>query len=126
MNIWESGRATEHIQDIIAGTKTLEGRLNRSKFAKYNTGDIIHLREDVYDNNDKLVKELKNRVTVKIAKIGAYPDFRTMLEHVGYSNALPRANSLNDAVNTYRKYYPIADEQKYGVLAIHIAVTSPQ
>lgn len=122
MNIWESGRATEHIQDIIAGTKTLEGRLNRSKFAKYKPGDIINLREDVYDNNGKKVKEIKNKVTVKITKIGAYPDFETMLEQVGYKSALPRASSLSDAINTYRKYYPPTDEQKCGVLAIHITV----
>ena len=47
MTMWESGRESALLDEIIAGRKTVEGRLNRSKFAQYKVGDTIKLRRDV-------------------------------------------------------------------------------
>ena len=50
MKVWESGRESSLLDDIIAGRKIIEGRLNRGKFAKYSVGDIVSLRRDHRDN----------------------------------------------------------------------------
>ncbi len=120
MKIWESGRATPHIEDIKAGLKTVEGRLFRDKFAKYRVGDQIHLREDVYDMNGKLLREIPDQVRVEITKLEQFPTFKRMLDQVGFKKFLPRAKSLEEAVNEYKKFYDSEDEAKYSVIAIHI------
>jgi len=51
MNTWESGRESNLLDDIIAGRKTIEGRLNRDKFAKYTVSDQVWLRRDHRDAN---------------------------------------------------------------------------
>lgn len=120
MTTWESGRATEHLNDIIAGLKTVEGRLNSGKFAKYKPGDTINIREDIYNLNGDLIKEIPNRCIVEIVKIGVYKDFYSMLLDIGFKKALPRAISLDEAIDTYHQFYSLSDESKYGVLGIHI------
>lgn len=47
MAIWESGRESKLLDDIIAGRKTVEGRLKRGKFAEYRADDVIALRRDI-------------------------------------------------------------------------------
>lgn len=47
-HIYESERETSPLTDIKAGTKTIEARLNRGKFALYKFGDHVWLREDFY------------------------------------------------------------------------------
>ena len=49
MKIWKSGRESALLDDVIAGRKTIEGRLNRGKFAEYSVGDAISLRRDYRD-----------------------------------------------------------------------------
>ena len=48
-NIWESGRESRLLDEMIAGRKTIEGRLCRGKFAQYAPGDIVNLRRDFRD-----------------------------------------------------------------------------
>ena len=46
MTTWESGRESGLLDDIIAGRKTIEGWLNKGKFAEYRVGDVVQLRRD--------------------------------------------------------------------------------
>ena len=39
MKTWHSGRESQLLDEMIAGRKTIEGRLNREKFADYAVGD---------------------------------------------------------------------------------------
>lgn len=51
MTTWYSGRESGLLDDIIAGRKTIEGRLNKGKFAKYKAGDMVSLRRDIRGEN---------------------------------------------------------------------------
>lgn len=93
VKIYESGRESSLLADIKAGTKTIEARLNRSKFALYKPGDQAWLREDFYEN-DKVIRSIPRQVLVEVIKIEKYPDFKTMLDMVGFKNVNPRAASL--------------------------------
>ena len=54
MKTWESGRESGLLDEIIAGRKTIEGRLNRGKFAEYQPGDQVWLRRDYRDKQGVL------------------------------------------------------------------------
>ena len=117
----ESGKATPYIEDMLSGKKTVEGRLARGKFLNFHVGDIVNVREDLYEN-DVEVGTIPNRMMVKITKVDAFPTFDAMLKAIGYVSAIPRAMSHEEALAEYHKHYRSEDEQEYGVLAIHFKV----
>jgi ASC-1-like (ASCH) protein len=123
MQIHEAGRETSHLNDIVSGKKVVEGRLAKGKFLNFKVGDLIKLREDIYENGVE-VKTIHNRLTTKITDIKHFSTFREMLEKIDYQKALPRASSVDDAVNEYAKYYSSEDEKKFGVIAIYFEVVS--
>lgn len=118
MQTFESGREATLLADIKAGTKTIECRLNRGKFAEYQPGDQVYLREDRYENG-QVVSSRPKQALVEIVKVELYPSFREMLLSVDYKNVVPRAESLETALAECYKYYSAVDEQAYGVLAIY-------
>jgi len=118
MQIFEAGRSTEYLGDIIAGNKTVEGRLNRGKFSRYQPGDLVYLREDV-TLPDGTVREIPNRALIKVTLIDSFPTFERMLSLTGLEHVLPRAKSITEGIATYRAIYTAAEEADYGVLAIH-------
>lgn len=69
--MYESGRESSLLADIKTGAKTIEARLNRSKFALYQPGDQVWLREDFYENG-KEVYSNPRQVLVEIKKIEKY------------------------------------------------------
>lgn len=124
MTTYQSGRESEMLDAIIAGTKTIEGRLNRGKFAKYKIGDFIWLRRDFRDQNGLLQDGPAKQAKVKITGIHKYGSFRELLEKEDLDAVLPNVKDINQACNIYKQYYSIADQNKYGVLAIKIKLTS--
>lgn len=118
MQVFEAGRSTEYMGDILAGNKTVEGRLNRGKFSQYQPGDLVYLREDVM-LSDGTIREIPNRALVKITFIDSFPTFERMLTLTGLEQVLPRAKSIADGITIYRAIYPAGEEAEYGVLAIH-------
>lgn len=118
MQIFEAGRSTEYFNDILAGAKTVEGRLNRGKFSQYQPGDLIYLREDV-TLPDGTVREIPNRALLKITFVDSFPTFERMLTLTGLEQVLPRAKSIADGVAIYNVIYPAVEEAECGVLAIH-------
>jgi len=75
MRIWESGRESELLDDIIAGRKTIEGRLNRGKFAEYAEGDIVSFRRDYRDASGVLSDGEYSSAYAKIVAIRKYDTF---------------------------------------------------
>lgn len=123
MSAWESGRESGLLDDIIAGRKTIEGRLNKGKFAQYRPGDIVKLRRDVRDEHGVLHDGEPDAVRVTVVAVREYPDFLTMVTSEGYEKVIPSARSASEAADEYNKYYSAADQAKYGVLAIEITTS---
>lgn len=120
MTQWTSGRESSLLDDIIAGRKTIEGRLNKGKFSNYKVGDTVSLRRDIRDNNGVLQDGEAGAALVEIRAIRAYPDFLRMVTAEGYANVIPSAHSAEEAADEYNKYYSAEDQKTYGVLAIEI------
>lgn len=123
MTTWESGRESRLLDEIIAGRKTVEGRLNRSKFAEYEVGDTIKLRRDIRQPDGTLVDGEPDAARVRIVAIRQYATFLEMVTAEGYKKVIPYARSTKEAADEYDNYYSAEDQAKYGVLAIEVAVT---
>jgi len=120
MEIWESGRESELLDDIIAGRKTVEGRLNKGKFADYAVGDLVSLRRDYRDASGVLHDGEPRAAFVKIVAIRKYKTFLDMAKAENYKLVIPLATSAESAAEVYNNYYSAGDQEKYGVLAIEI------
>lgn len=120
MTIWESGRESQLLDDIIAGRKTIEGRLRRGKFAQYRVDDVIKLRRDIRDKDGVLRDGEPDQARVKIVAIREYSDFLTMCRTEGYEKVIPRAHSAEEAAEEYTKYYSRTLQASCGVLVIEI------
>ncbi len=124
MKVWESGRESQLLDDIIAGRKTIEGRLNKGKFAEYTAGDRVSLRRDYRDESGVLRDGEPNAALVEIIAIRTYKSFLEMAAAEDYVRIIPGAASAETAAEVYNKYYSAADQEAYGVLAIEICLQS--
>lgn len=122
MTVWESGRESHLLDDIIAGRKTIEGRLNRDKFAKYKPGDQVWLRRDYRDENGILQNGEPRQVLVEVLAVRRYGTSIAMVTTEGFKKVIPYASSAKEAAAEYDKYYSAKDQAKYGVLAIEFRV----
>lgn len=116
--IWRSGRESKYLDDIIAGRKTVEGRLKKGKFALYRVGDIIALRRDIRDADGILHDGEPGQARVMVVAIRQYATFFDMVTAEGYANVIPEARSAAEAAETYNRFYSAEDEARYGVLGI--------
>lgn len=121
---WTSGRESVLLDDIIAGRKTIEGRLNRDKFALYAPGDTIRLRRDFRDAEGALHDGIEDAARVEVLAVRHYPDFLTMVTAEGYRRVIPSAKSAQEAADLYDRYYSAEDQKRYGVLAVEIRYVS--
>lgn len=120
--VWQSGRESHLLDDIIAGRKTVEGRLNRGKFAEYRVGDTVSLRRDWRDDSGELHDGEPDVVKVEIIAIRQYQTFLEMVTAEGFERVIPSASSAEMAAAEYDKYYPASEQRAYGVLAIEVRV----
>jgi len=91
---------------ILEGKKTVEGRLNKGKFAAIEKGDILELEP----------KKIKFVVIEK----NIYKSFREMIEKEGVANVIPDKNDIDEASDVYYRFYTKEQEQEFGVAAIRI------
>jgi len=89
---------------LLSGEKTVEGRLNKGKFAQIKIWDILLLAPQ--------------GVSFKVVGTKIYKTFAEMLQNEGVENVIPDKTSINDAVAVYHSFYTPADEKKFGVVAI--------
>lgn len=120
MQTWTSGRESGLLDDIIAGRKTIEGRLNKGKFADYAVGDYVSLRRDYRDEAGVLRDGEPDQVRVEIIAIRRHASFIDMVTAEGYAKVIPSAKDTQEAAAEYNMYYSVTDQAKYGVLAIEI------
>lgn len=122
MTVWQSGRESALLDDIIAGRKTIEGRLRKGKFAHYRVGDYVELRRDVRDKMGALQDGEPNAARVRIVAIRNYPTFLALVQAEGFARVIPSATSAEEAAAVYDIYYSAKDQALYGVLAIEVVV----
>ena len=122
MKTWESGRESGLLDEIIAGRKTIEGRLNRGKFAEYQPGDQVWLRRDYRDERGVLRDGEPHQVLVRVIAKRLYKNSLEMVTSEGYERVMPSASSAQEAADGYDLYYSPEDQEKYGVLAIEFEV----
>lgn len=120
MSTWESGRESGLLDDIIAGRKTIEGRLNKDKFAQYKRGDTVSLRRDIRGEDGTLVDGETGAASVEIVAIRHYKTFIEMVSAEGFAKVIPSAGTAQEAADEYNKYYSTEDQARYGVLGIEI------
>lgn len=105
-----------HVQEpwfshIKEGRKSIEGRLNKGRFAALKKNQIV-----IWQNGDKKVK-------TKIVDIFNYKTFRQMIEQEGLKHSLPGIDTVDNGVdNVYMKFYTPEKESEFGVLAIKVEV----
>jgi ASC-1-like (ASCH) protein len=121
MNTWTSGRESALLDDIIAGRKTIEGRLNKGKFAEYRVGDTVNIRRDYRDEDGVLRDGDPDAARVQIIAIRTYASFLAMVTAEGYQQVIPSARSAEEAAAVYNQYYSKEDQERYGVLGIEIS-----
>jgi ASC-1-like (ASCH) protein len=91
---------------VISSQKTVEGRLNRGKFAKLQVGDYIQL--------------LPEKILFEVVGKKVYPNFKTMIKAEGLANTIPDKKTISEAVKVYYQYYTKAEEKEFGVVAIRV------
>jgi len=91
---------------VVDGQKTVEGRLNRGKFAAFEVGDVMEMNDE--------------RTPFEVIAKTVYSTFREMLEAEGIANVLPDTFTLDRGVDVYRKFYSEEEEKKFGVVALRI------
>lgn len=105
-----------HVQEpwfthIKEGRKSIEGRLNKGRFANLKKNQIV-----IWKNGDKKIK-------TKIVDIFNYKTFRQMIEQEGLKHSLPGIDTVDNGVNNvYMKFYTPEKEAEFGVLAIKVEV----
>jgi ASC-1-like (ASCH) protein len=107
---------------IQAGTKSVEGRLAKSRFAEIQAGELIRWTNEELKNNDG--KLMLREVITKVSAVTYYPDFEKYLAAERLKNCLPGVRTIKDGVAVYHKFYPKEERQKYKVMAIQLNVLS--
>jgi ASC-1-like (ASCH) protein len=106
MKIFDINVQEPYFGYIVAGKKTVEGRLHKGKFLDVRVGDILNINGAA-------------RYTVLEKNI--YPTFRAMIETEGLDAVIPDKHTVDDGVAVYYKFFTREDENTYGVVALKIA-----
>ena len=107
---------------IQAGTKSVEGRLAKSRFAEIQPGEIIRWTNE--EQKTKSGKPQLREVMTKVSAVVYYPDFEKYLSTERLKNCLPGVRTIKDGIAVYHKFYPKEERQKYKVMAIRLDLIS--
>lgn len=118
MRIYEAGREASLLEEIKAGRKTVECRLDRGQYKEYQPGDQIWIRADHWQDG-KIIKSEPKQVLLEIDEVERFPNFKTMFEKIGFKDAIPTATSADEALAVCHLFYTPAEEAECGVLAVH-------
>jgi ASC-1-like (ASCH) protein len=103
--------SSEPFNAIAGGTKTLEIRLYDTKRRRVEVGDVI-----VFSHTSM---ELRT-VVVGLSRFATFSDLFSALG--GVSAGWSASDSRDSMVATMRMYYSEEEEQKYGVVGIHLTL----
>jgi ASC-1-like (ASCH) protein len=90
---------------ILAGRKTIEGRLCKSKFKFIKRDDDVII-------NQKLKKN--------VSDVRFYSSLEEYLRNERLNNCLPGIETIEEGIMIYRKFYTETDEKAYGIVAIEL------
>ena len=117
----EIGINSTVLQEILAGKKTIETRLGKERFLNFKPGDEISIREDVWENGE-IVRSIPGRAKIVVTNAQRFTTFREMFHHLDYKQIIPSANSVDEALQSYKLYYDAVNERKYGTVAISFSL----
>lgn len=106
----------EHVSEpwftlISLGLKTIEGRLNKGRFAGMTIGEIIE-----WHNEDFNPRTIRTRIIRKTI----YPTFEEYLIKEKLNKCLPGIPNIEHGLGVYYKYFTKEQEQTFGIIAIEI------
>ncbi len=107
---------------ILKGRKTIEGRLNKGKFADLRVGSIVIFSGPLSSRTSATrtpANSSSNRKVAVITRIDKYSTFQEYLSQSGLDRTLPGVATIDDGVAIYRQFYTPDMEKQYGILAIH-------
>jgi len=117
----EIGIETSVLKDILERKKTIEGRLGTKRFLAFKPGDKISLREDIWQDG-QIVRSISGRAQIVVKQTVLFKTFQEMLSSLDFVTIIPNAETLEEALVVYRKFYSSEDEKKYGVVAIEFTL----
>lgn len=100
----------KYYQQILAGQKTVEGRIAKQKYAQLSAGDSVE-----FISNDDRTGSIKARVLA----VTKYADFAAMLKSEGVSNMLPGIATVDEGVEVYESLGSFRKQVvEYGCVAV--------
>ena len=93
---------------IASGVKTVEGRLNKGKFAALKAGQVLSI-------NDGALR-------CHVVKVEAFASFRHLLEQEGVRRVLPGVADVAEGCAVYQQFYSAEAQSEHGVVALHLSV----
>lgn len=117
----ELGLDTNQLNQIVAGSKTVELRLGTPEHLKLRKGMTVQLREDIWQG-DEIIASEPTDIIVLIKQVLYFETFEEAFGAVGFQDANPDAANKADALKIYRRSYSAADEYEHGVIAFTIGV----
>ena len=105
-------------EQVSAGTKTIEGRLNMIgiKWNDISKGDRVTFTPSGIKPGQPGYREVK----CLIVMVHIYPTFKSLLEQEGLRRVLPGVVSIDDGVRIYENFYPIQEQIKNGIIGIEL------
>jgi ASC-1-like (ASCH) protein len=104
----------KYLDLIQSSLKTIEGRVNRSKYSKIKEGDQIDFIS---------VEKPERNLSCSVKTVYLFKTFKEMLENLGFENCIPGVSKLDEAEKIYLSFPNYKeDEKKFGVIAFKIAV----
>ena len=110
MNTFELRLHAKYFDLIKQGTKTIEMRLFDEKRREYQIGDIL-----IFKKRPEETEVIKTRI-INLHKVNSFQDLYNMFDKVklGYEeNEIANPNDM-------QQFYPVEEQQKYGVVGIEI------
>jgi len=101
-----------YLEAIREGKKTVEARLATEKTLATKEQDIISFSS----TDESLGAE---QLKVQVTRLSRYATFEALLKDY-LAECLPGVSNVEEGCEIYRKIYSKEEEQKFGVVAIHI------
>jgi ASC-1-like (ASCH) protein len=95
---------------IKNGAKPIEGRLAKEKFRALKPGDKVR-----FFNNEHTQSVIKTVVAVHI-----YQTFEAAFKEQDFLDAIPDAESVEDAIKVYEQFYTKPMQLEHGVVFIQL------
>jgi|688.fasta_scaffold631073_2 ASC-1-like (ASCH) protein len=108
---------------ILAGEKTVEGRIAREKYLSLKPGDAIQfLTENSYTDQERVEAQPSYKtLDARVVSLKRFSSFFEMLTFYGLNNCLPGVESLSEGVQIYHGFPGYeADAKALGTVGIEL------